>query len=232
MATEQFTLDNATLLRVPFFSELSPAELDEIRTFSTVRKARKGAMLFLDGQEYGGMFVVLKGSVKVYKNSPDGKEFVVHVFHQFGQFADVPMFAGGRYPANAQTMETSTLLFIPKRELLAYIERRPALMRKMLVGFAKKIRELAQQLEDLTLHDVACRLARYLTREIAARGRDTLPQPYLRLPVRKSVLAAHLGTTIETLSRTFHKLQSDAIIHVQQNTITITNPRKLRALAD
>lgn len=231
MPVDILKLDNALLREIPFFAELTPDELDEVRRFCTVKRYRKGAMVFIDGEDYAGMFVVLKGSVKVYKNSPEGKEYVVHVFHAMGQFADVPMFAGGRFPANAQVMEAASLLFIPKRELSAYIERHPALMRKMLVGFAKKIRELAQQLEDLTLHDVGCRLARYLVREISTRKRDALPQPFLRLPVSKSVLAAHLGTTIETLSRTFHKLQIDRILHVQQRTITVTDLARLRVLA-
>ena len=224
-------IDLSLLRSIPLFSELSETELEEVRAFSIVKRYRKGAMVFLDGQEYGGMYFVLKGSVKIYKDSPEGKEYVVHMVYALGQFADVPMFAGGRYPANAQTMEGALLLYIPKRELLAYVESRPAMMRKMVVGFAKKIHELRQQLEDLTLHDVACRLARYLWRETEARKRGSLPQPFLRLPVSKSVLAAHLGTTIETLSRTFHKLQEENMLRVQQSTITIVDPAKLRILA-
>ncbi len=229
---EDIILDEAVYRTIPLFSEMNKQELAGVLSYSIVKRYKKNASIFFEGDVYTGLYIVLKGSVKVYKNSPDGKEYVVHLLRPHSLFADVPMFEGGSYPANAQTLESAVLLFIPKKQFLECLDRSPALMKKMLIGFAKKIRTLSLQLEDLTLHDVTCRLARLLIHLVEERKRQNLPQPFVRLNAQKSVVASQIGTVIETLSRSLKKMHNDAIIEVKGSTITILDYPRLRALAE
>ncbi|HZV13434.1 MAG TPA: Crp/Fnr family transcriptional regulator [Candidatus Kapabacteria bacterium] len=229
---DKFILDEAVYRTIPLFSEMNKKEFGSVLSYSVVKRYKKNAAIFFDGDEYTGLYIVLKGSVKVYKNSPDGKEYVVHLLRPYALFADVPMFEGGNYPANAQALESTDLLFIPKKQFLECLDSSPALMKKMLVGFAKKIRTLSLQLEDLTLHDVTCRLARLLIHLAEEKNRQNLPQPFVRLSAQKSVVAAQIGTVIETLSRSLKKMQDDSIIEVKGSTITILDYPRLRALAE
>lgn len=225
-------LDDATLRAIPLLSELSKRELDGVRSICTVKKFKKNAMVFFENDAYAGLYAVLLGSVKVFKNTPDGKEFIVHLLYPYSLVADVPMFGGGNYPANAQTMEATTLLFLPKRDFLEYLEHAPALTHKLLAGFAKRIRTLSQQLENLTLHDVSCRFARFLIGRIEEANRENQAQPMIKLHAQKSVIAAHLGTVIETLSRTLRTLQTEGIIRVNGSTVTVLDYGRLRKLAE
>jgi CRP-like cAMP-binding protein len=226
------TIDHAIYRTIPLFSELSADELNGIVAFSAVKHFKKNAHIFLEGDSYLGFYVVLKGSVKVYKANQDGKEFVLHLLYPYALVADVPMFEGGKYPAHAAVLEATTLLFVPKKQFLQFLGRSPSLMLKMLSGFAKKIRSLSQQLENLTLHDVSCRLARHLVDLVEEAKGERLAQPVVRLHSPKSVLASQLGTVSETLYRTLKKLQVDGIIKMKGRTTTVLDYKRLRALSE
>jgi CRP/FNR family transcriptional regulator len=217
---------------IPLFSELSEDELKEVLAFSLIKRFKKNAQIFLESDPYKGFYVVLKGSVKVYKVNHDGKEFIMHLLQPYALVADVPMFEKGNYPAHAVAMENAVLLFVPKKAFLGFLENSPPLMRKMLGGFAKKIRTLSLQLENLTLHDVSCRLARHLVDLVEEAKRGTLAEPFVHLDSQKSVLASQLGTISETLYRTLKKLEVEGIIKTRGRTIIIPDYKALRALAE
>lgn len=222
---------NETLLGIPLFSELSIEQLRKISRISRVKKASKGEILFLQDDEYQGFFVLLKGIVKIYKISKNGKECVVHIVKPLNIFADIPLFEGVKYPVSANVLEESVLLFIPKNDFIELIKKETDISFKMLAGFAKRLKSLVLQIEDLTSKEVVNRLAKYLIQELNKSGTNKLQQPFITLTIPKSIVASYLGTITETLSRTFRKLQNDGIIKVQGKKIFIKNLTKLKSLA-
>jgi CRP/FNR family transcriptional regulator len=223
---------DVSLLSVPLFSEFEIAELRIISGFSSVRRYKKQQIIFLEGESYSGFYLVLKGKIKVYKISPDGRESIVHIVKPFDPFAEVPLFEQRTtYPVNAEALEESVLFFIPKDGFLQFIATHPQIYFKIITGFAKKLRELTNRLESITLNEVTTRLSQYLLDEIPEEQRGAGVIPSVVLTFTKSALAVYLGTAIETLSRTFKKLQDAGIIEVRGNTIVISDISKLKALA-
>ncbi len=216
---------------IPLFSELDASELEEILSFSIRREVARGARIFREGDPYTGFFVVLRGAVKVFKTSRDGKELILHLLRPLSLLAEVPLFEGGNYPANAEAMEKTELLYIDKNRFIECLDASPQLMRKMLTGLAKKIRTLSEQIENLTLHDVSCRLARFLVAEIEKAHRAELAQPFLHLKLQWSVIAAQIGTARETLSRSLKLLQSSKVMRLNGHNLTVLDYQKLRELA-
>jgi len=216
---------------IPLFSELDASELEEILSFSILKEAARDARIFSEDDPYTGFFVVLRGSVKVFKEARDGKELILHLLRPLSLLAEVPLFDGGNYPANAEAMEETELLYIDKNRFIECLDATPQLMRKMLIGLAKKVRVLSEQLESLTLHDVTCRLARFLVSEIAKVHREELAEPFLSLKLQWSVIAAQLGTARETLSRSLKRLQSSKIIKLNGHSLIVLDYQKLREIA-
>ncbi len=225
------TLSTGILRGIPIFSELSDDDLADVLRFARLRRVRRNVPVFLAGDACTGFYAVLAGSVKAFKMSPDGKELVMHVLEPGQMFGEVPMFEARIYPVSAVPLAASTLLFVPRTEFLAWLERHPALYPKLLLGFAKKIREITTTLEDVILRDVASRFARYLLRELGARNRLNDRVPSLRLPASKSVIAHYLGTALETLSRTLRRLQEDRVIGVRGAVIRVLDVKHLNAMA-
>jgi CRP/FNR family transcriptional regulator len=83
-------------------------------------------------------------------------------------------------------------------------------------------------LDDLTLKDIETRLANWLHRR-CRRPLDDRPMA-IELDRTKRVLAAEMGTTSETLSRTLGKFREQQLVRVSGNVITVMRPRALQEL--
>lgn len=221
----------STLRDIPLFSELSIEQLRKISSFSKLKSFNKHDRIFNEDDFYLGFYILLKGSVKVFKISSKGKESVVHLVRPLTAFADIPLFEGGNYPVGAEALEKSLTLFIPKEKFLELVYKEPEISLKMLAGFAKRLKSLINQLEDITSKEVHNRLAKYLLKEIKASGTEKLPEPFVKLTIPKSTIAAYIGTITETLSRSFKKLQDEGVICVNGKKIFITNLKRLKELS-
>ncbi len=226
------SLKKETLRDVPLFSEMDISQLREISEISRVEQFKKSHHIFLENDTYRGFYIVLKGSIKVYRVSSEGKEYILHLRKPPQPFADVPLFEeGGNYPANAQALEDSLLLFIPKEEFIELIRKNPSIALKMLAGFAKRMRKMTDKMEEISTKEVSNRLARFILEEIKKNDSIKLKEPFLRLTISKSTVATYLGTITETLSRTFKKFQDEHIIVVNGKKIFIKDLKKLKQLA-
>lgn len=228
----QKLIDNRDTLRdIPLFSELSIAQLRNISSFSKLKYFDKRDRIFNEDEFYLGFYILLKGSVKVFKLSRNGKESVLHIIKPLTAFADIPLFEGGNYPVSAEALEESLTLFIPKEKFLELIYTQPDISLKMLAGFAKRLKSLINQLEDISSKEVPNRLAKYLLKEIKIAGTENLPEPYIKLTIPKSTIAAYIGTITETLSRSFKKLQDEGVIRVNGKKIFVNDLKRLKELA-
>ena len=179
---------------------------------------------------YLGFYIVLEGKVKVYRLLEEGKETVFHIITPMQTLAEVPMFVGGGYPAHAEAIEDSTLLFIQKQGFHEMLHRFPDVAIRMLAGLSKRLKVLGSQIENLTARDVRTRLIRFIIEEHEKKN-EAASIPFIELSVSKSLLAARLGTIPETLSRTFKKLQTDGLIRMSGKKIFIENLTELKKRA-
>ena len=197
-----------------------------MQTVCKTRECRRGEILFEQGEKAAGFYIVASGKVKIYKLSPEGKERVLHVVLPGSTFAEAAIFADGCYPAFAEPLEKSTLVFFPKSEFLELLNQHSQIAINIIGGLSKFLRQFVVQIEDLTFRDVPARLARYLI-EIGADEQEKVT-----LPFSKTQLASNLGTVSETLSRTFRKLSDEEIIRVQGKVIDILDADRLHDLAE
>ncbi|MBE0576908.1 MAG: Crp/Fnr family transcriptional regulator [Desulfuromonadales bacterium] len=210
----------------PFFAGLSESDLDALLGIARIREHPRGELLFSDGEEAAGFFMVLDGKVKVYKLSPDGKERILHVIHPGGTFAEAAIFGDGLYPAYAEPLQTSMLLFLPKDGFLGLLMNNGRIAINMIAGLSRFLRQFANQIEELTFKDVPSRLARYLM-DLSHGTKQTVV-----LPISKTQLASNLGTVSETLSRTLRKLSEDDLITVTGKSVEILDFDRLQELAE
>jgi CRP/FNR family transcriptional regulator len=211
---------------LPLFSALSVAELRQLMGRSAVRVYKRNDIIFMEGDSYAGLYLVLSGRVKAFKTNPEGKEQIIHLLGPREPFADVPLFTGGPYPVTAQALEDTRLLFIPRQAFLDLLHGNPEISVRMLGAFAKRLRRLVNLVESLSLKEVTARLARYLAEEAQKTSRTTLV-----LPISKANLAALLGTIPETLSRSLHELENRGLISVQGKQIVIRDQSTLQQMA-
>lgn len=221
-----------TILRaiahIPLFEGLPADQLEDLAMILADQVFRRGAVIFSEGEEGKGFYVVIQGRVKVYKLSADGKEQILHIFGPGEPFGEVPVFTGQNFPAHAEAMEESRVFFFPKQSFVNLIKQNPALALNMLGILSKRLRRFTALIDDLSLKEVPGRLAAYLL----YLSKQKKGSPDLELSITKAQLAGLLGTIPETLSRILAKMAAQGLIETQGRRIKILDGRSLQELAE
>lgn len=209
------------------FKGLSEEELVQLERISEPRHYEKMALLFREGEDGVGFYVVASGQVKVFKTSFDGREQVLHILGPGDPLGEVPVFAGQTFPASAQALVESRLYFFPRQKLVQLYRDSPSLAMNMLAVLSRRLREFTVLIENLALKEIPQRLATYLLHQHAQKPVSSR----VKLPVTKGVLANILGASQETLSRVLSRLSQEGLIEVQGKEITILDWDRLKELA-
>ncbi len=215
-----------TLRSCQLFGGVPQAELETIAGFAQLQRIAKGGYLFREGETVLGFYVVQTGAISVHRVSAAGKEQIIHVFRPGETFAEAALAMTGGYPADARAVDNSSLVFVPKLEFVDLLRRRPELSLRMLASMSTHLRVLIGLLEDLQSKDVETRLAHWMLNR-CARGRSG---SVIRLETTKRVLAAEMGTTSETLSRTLAKFREAGWIVVKGREITVLSREGIEEL--
>jgi CRP/FNR family transcriptional regulator len=219
------TLD--VISHIPLFHGLPPDQLEALAQIALPKHFQKGQIIFSEGDEADGFYVVVEGTVKILKLSVEGKEHILHIFESGEPFGEVPVFAGEQFPAHAEAIAESRLLFFPIEDFINLIKQVPSLALNMLATLSARLRQFTIKIEHLSLKEVPGRLAAYLLYLSDERGE----QDSVHLSISKQQLASLLGTIPETLSRILAKMAKDGFIEMDGRHIVIIDRPRLEELA-
>ncbi|HEX5829863.1 MAG TPA: Crp/Fnr family transcriptional regulator, partial [Gemmatimonadaceae bacterium] len=195
-------LDPARLAALPFFRDLSPAARRAMAERAVERTYEAGETLFTAGSAPAGLHVVTEGRVRVLRASAAGRRQVVHVEGPGGTLGEVPLYAGGGYPATAIATEPTRCVVLGRDAVAASIAADPDVAWLLLRRLALRVREVVDRLERVGAHDVATRLAAHLVRR-AERTRGG----GITLGATHAELAEELGTVREVVVRQLRRLR-------------------------
>jgi CRP-like cAMP-binding protein len=212
------------LQKSSLFEGLPFDQLGEIADIVVTKQYGRGETIFFEGDKAVGFYMVGEGKVKIFKVSPAGKEHILHIFGTGEPFGEVPVFYGRPYPASAETLERSSMLFFPRDAFIALLQKKPSIALNMLAVLSLRLRRFAAQIEDLSLKEVPARLAGYLLYLSEEQGGIT----EIELEISKGQLASLLGTIPETLSRIFARMSEEGLITVAGRKITLLDLERLR----
>jgi CRP/FNR family transcriptional regulator len=219
----------ANMLRgCQLFMGLPARDIEAIASFVVPKHLSKNDYLFHEGDPAEGFYIVQRGAIKVHRVSAAGKEQVIHLFRPIESFAEAALATESGYPADACATEPTTVLLVPKNDFVDLLRSRPELALRMLGSMSQHLRVIVGLLDDLTLKDMETRLANWLLKRCPRPISDRAIE--IELDRTKRVLAAELGATSETLSRTFAQFRDRDLLRVKGSTITLTKPRELQKL--
>ncbi len=213
---------------LPIFQGLDEDQFTDLISIAERREYKKGEIIFSEGDEGKGLYVVETGKIKIFKLSFEGKEHIFHIYGPGNIFGEVAVFSGKKFPAFAQAIHSTSLIFFPKEEVALLISENPSLAFNMMASLSMRLREFTVMVENLALKDVPARMAAYLI--VLSKEQDNIGA--ITLPVTKNQIAGLLGTTPETISRVFARMVNEKIINVDNKAITILDYLRLTELAE
>lgn len=222
----------AALKRTQLFKEVDDATLQLLAEHAVPRHYRKDEVLFLAGEEAHGLFVIVNGSVRAFRESLDGREQVIHVERAGATVAEVPVFDDGTYPSTVAAEEDTDTLFLDKRDVRQLSLQHPAIPMAAVRVLASRLRRCAELVEALSLKEVGQRVARFLLSEARRHGQPTNEGICLTLSQTNQQIAARVGSVREVISRALSRLQHDGLIVLEDRKLTIPDIEALSSFAD
>lgn len=222
----------AALRRALLFKELDDKTLEVVSERATEQRFKKDEVLFLEGDEALGLYVIVKGAVRAFRESVDGREQVIHVERDGGTIAEVPVFDDGSCPSTVAAEEETTCLFIAKRDMRQLCLEHPEITLAALKVLAGRLRRCAELVETLSLREVGQRLARFVLAEARRHGSRSGKGLSVNVNQTNQQIAARVGSVREVVSRAFSRLQQDGLIVVEDRKFTIPDEEALCAFAD
>jgi CRP-like cAMP-binding protein len=221
----------AALRRTPLFDCLTETELADIGKHSAELHFNQGETMFLAGEPGKGLFVVIKGKVRVFQHNADGREQLMHLDCDGAVIGAVPVFDDGCYPASATCKTSVDVLFIEKDVMRRHCAKYPQLALRALRLLAELVRKHAQLVEVLSFHEVDQRLALFLLAEgqISAISHNPIA---FELSLSNHEIASRIGTVRDVVSRAFAHLQRDQLITKKGRTVVIRDRRTLELYAE
>ena len=221
----------AALGRTPLFRELDADSLRALAARAVERHFRKGELMFVAGEEARGLYCIVEGAVRAFRESADGREQVIHVERAGATVAEVPVFDDGVFPSSVAAEADSTLLFIDKRDVRNLCREHPQIALAALKVLAGRLRRCAELVETLSLREVGQRLARLLLSEARARGERTQSGFDLTLTLTNQQIAARVGSVREVVSRALARLQQDGLVALEGRRLSIPDEAALASYA-
>ncbi|MGB2590882.1 MAG: Crp/Fnr family transcriptional regulator [Candidatus Acidiferrum sp.] len=203
------------------------AELDEISSPSTYLK---DAILFAEGQEPRGVFIICNGRVKLSTSSSDGKSLLVRVV-EAGEMVGLPGSISGKpYELTAEALEPLQANFIPREAFLQFLQRR--------AEAALRIAEILSQIYQATLSEVRYlglsastteKLARFLL-ELPGNSTDGNGRIRAALTLTHKEIGEMIGASRETVTRLFASFKRKCLLEVRGSTLIVANKEGLEKL--
>ncbi|MBB5377671.1 CRP/FNR family transcriptional regulator [Deinococcus metalli] len=210
----------ALLALTPLFQGAGREQLTALAGRARFRRYDTHDAVFRAGDAADTLSVVARGSVRVYRAGPGGREFTLGIEgpRQMLDLAAV-LDSAGRHTAHAHALgEPTQLLSVPADLARHIILHTPALAGAVITHLARREADGQRRLDALVFSGVGARLAAYLL--------DHAGAPHA-LP-RNSELAALLGTVPEIVSRKLGEFYRLGWIDLARRTVTVMNPAELQ----
>ena len=211
-----------TLRGNEYFDDLPESMLMEIAERMQLREYQRGDVFFWEGDPCDGLYIVEQGSAKIYRLSPQGRQYIVRILQEGDTFAEVPAFDGGMNPVNVEALETCRVWVIESEMLRELLTAHPQFMLKVLKNFGQMLRGMVRMVSEMAFYQVTNRLARLIT-ELPKEDERGRPAP----PWTQEQLAARLGTVREVVARSLKELERSGAIKIEDRRIQIANKEAL-----
>jgi len=203
------------LSQLPFFARLGDDVLRESAPHIHERTFSPGQVILLEGDLCQAVYFVVRGVVRTHRTSLAGREHVLAYLGPGESFGLVPALDGGPHLASVDAVTDTTFYVIPCEHFRRIVREHPGVALAVLERLASEVRRLSDVVEDLALHTVRTRLARFLL----AQAEEA--QPSHRWTQEE--IAAHIGTVREMVGRTLRAFAATGLIRRERGRVVVVD---------
>lgn len=213
------------------FCNFDKSELAELNEGKGCTTYKKGQLIFKQGFYPHGLYCINSGKVKLYQLAENGREQIVRLAKAGDILGYRALLSSEKYTSSSETIEESTVCFIPRTVFLSFIEKNTSLSMQVMKLLANDLKNAEHKVTDLAQKQVKERMAEAILylKEVYGLEKDNAT---LNVIMRREDMANIAGTATETAIRILAELKDQGYIDFIGKKIRVLKLKELVHLAN
>ncbi|MBZ0307311.1 MAG: Crp/Fnr family transcriptional regulator [Anaerolineae bacterium] len=220
------------LRRVPFFAELTAAQVSEINRHFRDKGYTEGETIYFAGDEAVRLYVVASGNVKLLRHTGAGQAVLLDMLAPGEFFGSLSVLGDSVYPDTAQAQTPACIPSITAEDFQVTLVRYPPVALAALNITAQRLKEAHEVIQQLSAYSVEQRVAAVLLKLADKLGEQQPNAVLIQMPLSRQDIAEMTGTTPETASRILSQFKHDKLIQTGRRWVSILEQEQLQQIAD
>jgi CRP/FNR family transcriptional regulator, cyclic AMP receptor protein len=212
------------------FCNLPPPAVQRLNEIKSTAVYPKSTMLFIEGQQPRGVFVLCSGTTKLFTSSSDGKTIITKISEAGDVLGLNAAISNRPYELTAEMMEPGQANFIARGALLRFLREYGEVALRVAEQLSRNYYTAYEEIRTLGLMSSPSeKFAKLLLSWSPNAGSATEPA-HLKLTLTHEEIAEMIGTTRETVSRLFSDFKKKQLVQLKGSTVIIRNKPALEKM--
>jgi CRP/FNR family transcriptional regulator len=208
------------LEEIPIFSKLNENHLKELYDCTYIKYFTKDSIVFYEGDESKYLYILLEGSIKLYKTTPKGSQVQINRLMAPSLIGEYACFEDCPYPATCEFVTDGCMGMLPFEDVYKYLSN-PQFSLEIIKSLTGKVLLLSSLVHKETVLSSEAKVADLMTQKLALFHR-----------LKNNEIASMLNLTPETFSRIMTKFKKEGIISVESHMVIIHNEDALYSIVE
>jgi len=200
---------------IPMFSDLDKKFHKELQDSIYIKKFTKNSIVFYEGDESDYLYILLDGTVQLFKTSPKGSQVQIKRMKAPNVIGEYACFEKQPFPASCEFITDGVMGLLHFDKVYQYLDNKEFSL-GLIRSLTSKVMVLSALVHKETILSSEAKVADLMLEKISTFNR-----------LRNNEIAGILNLTPETFSRVITKFKKESIIHVVDGKLEILNEEAL-----
>jgi CRP/FNR family transcriptional regulator len=212
------------------FCNLPPPALQKLNEIKSTAVYPKGAVLFIEGQQPRGVFVLCTGKVKLSTSSSEGKTVITKISDAGDVLGLNASISNHSYEVTAEMIEPGQANFIPRDDLLRFLGEHGEVALRVAQQLSSNYYTAYEEIRMLGLTSSPGEKFAKLLLSWYPEKQQVNGQAQIKLTLTHEEIAEMIGTTRETVSRLFSEFKKKRLLEAKGSTLILRSKLALEKM--
>lgn len=212
------------------FCNLPAAAVQKLDRIKSTAVYPKSAMLFIEGQQPRGVFVLCAGKVKLSTSSREGKTIITKLSEAGDVLGLNASISNRPYEVTAEMVEPGQANFIARDAFLDFLREHGEVAVRVAEQLSRNYYTAYEEIRTLGLTTSPAEKFAKLLLSWSPDSKDAAKTSQISMTLTHEEIAEMIGTTRETVSRLFSEFKKKQWLQVKGATLTIRNKEALERI--
>lgn len=212
------------------FCNMQPDAVEALDAIKFSAAYPKGALLFVEGEQPRGVYILCSGKVKLTTTSTEGRTLIVKIANHGEILGASAAILGRPYEVSAETLEALQVSFVRREDFLRFLSTYTEACMHTARQLSEKYEAAQREIRSLGLaHTTSEKLAKLIL-NWSADGEPTPQGTRVQVLLTHEEIAQMIGTTRETVTRLLSEFKRKKLISVKGSSLFIMAAERMREM--